>query len=253
MKKIKTALVVLACVLPSVSTIHAQDYKRHSFGVSFGAGESAEDNNRIRAINDYYTSKYRIVGNSLDSDELFRTHLNLSLDYYYRLHQLWRVGITLGYCWASENYEYDYRQANTNPQEERLRIAEGGTELNNTKCGRFSDRVFYVMPSLKFFFPFSKNWNARLYARASAGIMLQHLSFDYSMRIIDYDPKSIPFGEVADNPFPVKTEQTDDNRWRFAYQVMPVGVDIPFGRFAVFAEVGYGYQGTILTGMRYEL
>lgn len=100
-----------------------------------------------------------------------------------------------------------------------------------------SHHTFTVMPSVKF--PWFSRSHVSMYSKLGAGLAFE------------YHPEVSVSGTDSEGNRRTETEE-GGSQLSFAFQANPVGVDFGGDLARGFAEIGWGYQGLVMMGVRFR-
>ena len=224
-------------------TIGAQRFRHHEFSCSFGLGANIGD----KEVDDMlyqYDRKYNLdVGDDYE-DLMGKSFFTFNLEYHYRLDKQCAVGAIMG--WGHSGDIYGCYDNVLEPVE--------GMENSITKTWKHGDEesnTFYLAPSFRYAW-FVKG-KFRLYSRVALGAMRQHTTFKYKEAThLEMLCNLGHYHEVesSDLLYQSQNESSDEDKWKLAYQLTPLGFDFGIEPIRVFSEWGYGCQGVFKIGVR---
>ena len=89
----------------------------------------------------------------------------------------------------------------------------------------------------------------QLYSRAALGTIRQHMLFDYQQAASDGRLYTAFEDDTQRDEY--RHEHFDEVKWRSAYQLTPVGIDLGNRFIHFYSELGYGFQGVFTIGTRF--
>ena len=232
MKRMILATALLCCV---TLRLGAQQQIRHEFSMGFGVGNNMADK-QVNDVVDHYLEIYHMESEVGCSDLFGDSHITMSFEYHYRLNQRWAVGCIAG--WGLSNESYDG-------------IEEYGSAPHSylAKHGSEQSRIFYIAPSVRYSWLTTMRGHMQLYSRAALGTIRQHMIFDYRQAASDGRLYTALEDDTQRDGYNQKL--IDEVKWRTAYQLTPVGIDLGNRFIHFYSELGYGFQGVFTFGMRF--
>lgn len=232
MKRLILAAVLLYCV---TLRLGAQQPIRHEFSMGFGVGNNMADK-KVNDVVDHYLETYHMESEMGCSDFVGDSHITLSFEYHYRLNQRWAVGCIAGWGISKESYDG---------------IEEHGAAPHSylAKYGSEQSRIFYIAPSVRYSWLTTMRGHMQLYSRAALGTIRQHMIFDYQQAASDGRLYTAFEDDTQRDEY--RHEHFDEVKWRSAYQLTPVGIDLGNRFIHFYSELGYGFQGVFTIGTRF--
>ena len=230
MKRMFLAVVLLCFV---TLRLGAQQQIRHEFSMGFGVGNNMADK-KVSDVVDHYLSTYHMESEMGCSDFIGDSHITMSFEYHYRLNQRWAVGCVAG--WGLSNESYDGIEEHGSAPQSYL-----------AKHGSEQSRIFYIAPSVRYSWLTTMRGHMQLYSRAALGTIRQHMLFDYQQAVTD----GRLFTAIEEETNSYRQEHFDEVKWRTAYQLTPVGIDLGNRFIHFYSELGYGFQGVFTIGTRF--
>ncbi len=182
---------------------------RHDIRISYGIGKDRHFNNIRNDIEGFNITDIFL----LPLSELKNYNLTLNLEYYYHLGKHIAVGAMTGGIF--------------NGKYERVITGEpiAGEELKTpTARATLTGHALYFMPAAKW--TWYRNKVVAIYSKAGFGARRYKL-------------------DVESNYYPERHE----NKWKTAFQLSPVGVEVGWPHFKLFTDYGFGHQGYINAGL----
>lgn len=203
--------------------IIAQTLHRHEVGFHVGfLGQLLEPEERADADGQLVKS-YAPSVNPKDG------HLVIALNYHYSLDKQWGIGLVTGFGYRSRCHSLS--RFNLSDLYYRLRPASE----YDVETGSLRSTLFFVMPSVRYFWPQTKEHPLRFFSEVSAGVVHQRYRFH----------SWLTQGE------PISTGVLHKNK--FAFHATAVGMIVDCGPMSLTAELGYGCQGLFNCGIAINL
>lgn len=228
----KIAISILLLVLPILG--HAQEYgdyalhkntwpiKNHRIGLSVSAGCWPE-----WPIDDYREKQ----GFGPDNDgecELPGYYAGFHLDYAYRLSNLIKVGVFAGYTYGKDCSDKDLNPNQTNmPKYQSYSL-------------RTRSNLVYLMPSVRF--DWYRNTIFRFYSNVALGAAYVNT---YGTKEDWQAPGPYSMYQVVG-----EEKLPSENKVAFAYHASIIGTELGTQGFSAFFEMGAGFRGMFIFGLR---
>ena len=214
-----------------------EQYYRHEINIGVGFGANQSDNDRNQMVNSYM-EKYRLepLGDCFDLSS--DTYVSANVEYHYRLNRKWDIGAFA--TWGVSTDSYREKDVVYDDPTHRIEASE--------KCN-----IFAISPSVRY--TWYEDRSLRAYFRVAAGVMRHHLRFDYHEyplppRIAEENYSNIVVptynNDALTSPY---YDDTNQIKWKMAWQVTPLAVSMGNTQYRFFAELGYGCLGVFRMGM----
>lgn len=172
--------------------------------------------------------------------------LGWGVEYYFKRDSKWNFGISSGMEISRYEHCYSILSNENNILTEKYHIQPTETNMFAEKH-YIHVKLWYVIPTIRY------NWlkrnNLRCYSSASIGVA--QISYDYDDKLFekddDSDSERFYFGDQIGD-----TKQRTEHSTALAYQAVPFGCEIGSNWFNYFIELGYGYKGKVITGIRFS-
>ena len=209
-----------------------KQYNRHEINIGFGFGANQSDNDRNQMVNSYL-EKYRLEPSGECFDLNGDNYISANIEYHYRLNRKWDIGAFA--TWGASADSYGEKYVVYDEPTHRTEATE--------RCNFFA-----MSPSVRY--TWYEDRTLRAYFRLAAGVMRHHLRFDYheyplTPRIAGEDHGDI-INDALTSPY---YDDTNQIKWKIAWQVTPLAVSMGNTPYRFFAELGYGCLGVLRMGM----
>ena len=231
----KHSIFALSLVLAPLFC-QAQDFRRHQISAYVNLGNANTHDFEIEK-DDFF---------QIDPDDpegyydcgLPIQHAGYGISYSYSVNENLKLGVCGGLSFANDSELYTYENAAIDHHWNKSYIIES--------------KLWYVMPTAEYVW-FNKRI-VRMYSSASLGIA--HINNEKTLNRTFYKDNIEKQGEYwlynGSTKESTYSEDYSTSGTKFAYQVVPFGIEVGSRRCCFFQEWGYGYKGVFMAGIRFS-
>lgn len=216
-------------------------YYRHEVNVALGVYFYLKDQRK-----DYENHVKDILPVGREHDEggvgpfNFDASSGIQISYYYHLNRIIALGGMFAFLSNDDNSLGEYEEISISEYDkQRQGYARTYDDIRNGKYIKWTShdchikqKDLFVLPSAKFSW-LNNSW-CSLYSKLSLGVHYQH------------------FGLSSDTLTEEQIEESKDSKVRFAYVILPIGLEIGKQKVRGFFELGFGSNTNLQIGLTYR-